>query len=652
MKKITVTASLIAVLMFITIMQAAAQIYYEPNEKASTIWREYGRVKNIEKKEIKKAEKKLLKAIDIDSNFAHPYACIGLIKLKENQFLTKDGAFYYFAKYFEKIKKYPTKNFDIKCYNQGSTRLVGDCGAYIKLERAECLIAAYRLQPELFNPKSDTKNHYSINDLSNLINLCISDFESVRPLIDYYDGRESLINHLVFDLYSLKGEFDFIRGDYASSSQCYKLLIDQLKKDYDKKLLVYDKLYNMFIEIKDKQSASKALMEYLETYRIKIFGERGLQRIYYPNGVTTSNPCYGKKNSSIEFLTKRKQLIALMNENYNLKPNDYEICNINGTAVFCENQNIAISNFSSAHQFWTIYNSNGLLNQYFDENEMTLINRDGFDYSITDELYDFYLKIGKEQGLIWPKFKLIQLVKENVRGTFLNDFFSCGNFTRIYDMKNSQVFCQAKIDSTLTLVFDISNDWRTFNQIPVTFYNSQKQIVTQTSKGVALPKTYNCEKLYLIEKQKYENQQALLMAQQQQQLQEVQRLQQEQNYKETQLRLIEEENVRKQKEIDLVNSKNQQIEKQKELENQKAAKEFMKFMFQSSGSSSGSSSSGSSNSEPTRKCTWCGNTFSKPSYSFYKNYSGSCDIKEYNYNPQAGSYCSQKCANQACSAKD
>lgn len=644
MKKITVTASLIAVLMFMSIMQAAAQIYYEPNEKAYTIWSEYGRVLYIKKNEIKKAEKKLLKAIDIDSNFAHPYACIGLIKLKENQFLTKDGAFYYFAKYFEKIKKYPANKFDIKCYNQES-RLVGDCGGYIKLERAECLIAAYRLQPELFNPKSDTKSEYTINDLSNLINLCISDFESVRPQMAEIRDEIHKINRLVFDLYSLKGEFDFIRGDYSSSSQCYKLLIDELKKDYDKKLLVYDKLYNMFIEIKDKQSASKALIEYLETYRIKSCGER-YYTVYYPNGVTTSNPCYGKKVSSLEFLTKRKQLIALMNENYSLKPNDYEICNINGKAVFCENQNIAISNFSSAHQFWTIYNSNGLLNQYFDENEMTLINRDGFDYSITDELYDFYLKIGNEQGMIWPKFKLIQLVKENVRGTFLNDFFSCGCFVRIYDMKNSQVFCKPKIDSTLTLVIDISNDWRTFNQIPITFYNSQKQIVTQTSKGVALFKAFNCEKLYLIEKQKYENEQALLMAQQQQQQQEVQRLQQEQNYKETQLRLIEEENSRKQKEIDLVNSKNQQIEKQKELESQKAATAFMKYMFQSPSSGSSSSSGGSNNSQPTIwTCKWCSKTMSEGYlHSFH---AGDCSSSD-NPSPYYPRYCSKKCAIEAC----
>ena len=633
MKKITVTFSLIAVLMFMSIMQAAAQIYYEPNEKAYTIWSEYGRVLYIKKNEIKKAEKKLLKAIDIDSNFAHPYACIGLIKLKENQFLTKDGAFYYFAKYFEKIKKYPTNKFDIKCYNKES-RLVGDCGGYIKLERAECLIAAYRLQPELFNPKSDTKSEYTINDLSNLINLCISDFESVRPQMDEIRDEIHKINRLVFDLYSLKGEFDFIRGDYSSSSQCYKLLINQLE-DYDKKLLVYDKLYNMFIEIKDEQSASKALMQYLETYKLK----------------------NGKENSSIEILTKRKQLIALTNENYNLKPNDYEICNINGTAVFCENKNIAISNFSSALKFWTIYNSNGLLvqygllDQYFETAEQYYLTTDDVSYmTITNPLYDFYLKIGKEQGMIWPKYELINndIISQSAWAfaPLIADLANCGCTKRIVDIKDNNVYTLSLRDTSLTVIKSISLDWRTFNQIPVTYYNSQKQIVTQTSKGVALPKTYNCEKLYLIEKQNYENQQALLMAQQQQQLQEVQRLQQEQNYKETQLRLIEEENIRMQKEIDLENSKNQQIEKQKELESQKAATAFMKYMFQSPSSGSSSSSGGSNNSQPTIwTCKWCSKTMSEGYlHSFH---AGDCSSSD-NPSPYYPRYCSKKCAIEAC----
>jgi 5'-3' exonuclease len=151
--------------------------------------------------------------------------------------------------------------------------------------------------------------------------------------------------------------------------------------------------------------------------------------------------------------------------------------------------------------------------------------------------------------------------------------------------------------------------------IPVHYLNQNKEQIYKNKSGEALPPKVAFKKTYTIEKQKYDNEQAILRAQQLQQEAEVRRLQQEQNYRETQLRLIEAENQKKQKEIDLVNAQNKQIENKHALETQKANAIFLNKFLNSSSSSSNknsnsstsqnSSSKSTQNNGPTYECNCC-----------------------------------------------
>jgi hypothetical protein len=593
-----------------------SQLLYIPNNKAKTLC--------YEAKELSdKDEKKLIKAIDIDSNFILPYAMLGQLKMNKRDLISEKGAIYYYSKFLEKEKLYP---IDI---NNNKFKPVE-----VKKNRIECLIAANKFSSECFKSSKNVSCVYSLDELSSFINSSIEDFSSLE---DYYE--KDFKKRVFFDLHSLKGEIDFKIGDFASSAQTYKYIISKLENDNKSKLVVYDKLYSMFLEIGDKESAKNALSEYVTIYSQNF-------------------------SSSIDYLEKKQRLISLINELNNLSSNDYTICNINGKDVFCENHNIAVENFSSALQFWNYY----ILNQNAISNEYTKFRESKghygrwfqkFNLKYVHIIYQFYLEIGKGQGMVWPKFKPLKLKGEHlfeegeIQDKFqsiLRDFIKCDCLPMIYDLndRTMQVIASSKKDSTLTPMITLSNDWRMYNQLSINYYNSKSEIATKTSSGIELGKQYTCEKLYQIEKQNYENQQALIRAQQLQQEAEARRLQQEQNYKETQLRLIEEENTRKQKEIDLVNAKNQQIEKKKELENQKAANEFMKYMFQSAGSSSSSgSNSGSDSHQSSKKCKWCSEAFSGDGFQYTKSTSGSCSVTE----NSIGEYHSRNCATAACQAE-
>ena len=88
-------------------------------------------------------------------------------------------------------------------------------------------------------------------------------------------------------------------------------------------------------------------------------------------------------------------------------------------------------------------------------------------------------------------------------------------------------------------------DWyENLINIPVLFLDGNKKQFFTNKKGQTLPTSTQFKKLYEIEKQNYENEQALIRARQLQQQEEIRRLEQERLNKEAQIRLIEEENER------------------------------------------------------------------------------------------------------------
>ncbi len=636
-----------------TINDVSSQVYYKPNEKAQKIYDEihYDLVtwtlQRKSQKEIEQFEKKLIKCIALDSNFALPYAGLGNISMINQKFLSKTGAFSYYSKYLEKSKKYPFKENDfwsgnsINILSQESINSNdgGNCIIAIKANRLLSLFMGYKMNPEYFNEKKGVNNVVSIDVLSNYIQLCEGDLENMNE--KNYSDIAMWKNY--FDLYTIKGELEFNRGNYSESAMSYKLLIGKLPigSKYNErentinnlKRQVYEKLYNMFISIDDNESALNSLIEFFKI------------------------PFLDSDFNSISFQKKRKEVFRLIGIIHGFNQNSYEICQADGKQVFCQNKNIELDNYTSAIQFLNAYNQNNLLEIIFGKGEITpdVFPKYISSYATVEYIYSFYLQIGKDEGMIWPIYKPMNYQFSAEAKDLFTNLFKCGCVDNLIDFKGDymngfQIFTKSVRDSSLTAIMNVSLDWQMLNKMPLTYFNTQKQVVSQTSKGVALPKAKNCEKLYLIEKQNYENKQALLRAEQLQQEAEVRRLQQEQNYKETQLRLIEEQNIRKQKEIDLVNAKNQQIDKKKELESQKAATAFMKYMFQSP--SSGSSSSGSNNSQPaTKKCQWCPASLSGDSYDYQKYSNGECSSNKWEHCLSCGKYCSQKCAIEACRAE-
>jgi hypothetical protein len=603
--------SIISTLLFATI-NVTAQVYYKPNTKAKEIYDEISSyrfklswLQSETKKSLGQIEKSLIKCIKNDSNFAQPYAALGNIKMLENDFLSKNGAFSYYSKYLEKSKKYPIKE-DCPIYYKPLDRddefNGGGCVNAIKVYRLLSFSMGYNLNPEYFIPKN---GFFSFEELSNYIKLCEDDLENFPEIIQREDN--SKLYQAYFTLYTIKGELEFNQRDYKNSAISYKLLLGKLKNKSENfnekstiKLLkrqVYEKLYNLFISIGDRESALNSLIEF---YKI-------------PFNETDFN--------SINFQKKRKEIFRLINEINGFSPNDYEICQINGKEVFCENKNIELENYSSSVQFLRAYNNNNLLDIIFGIEPNNFDNngiRTGDYYNnfsskaTIKNIYSFYLKTGREEGLIWPKYKTIDYANDLVKEipSLMANLYNCRCFNRLLDVKvdylnGVQIFVASKKDSTLTVRTDVSQDWQILNKMPITYFDFQNQTVTHTSQGLELPKYSKCEKLYLIEKQNYENSQALLLAKRMQQDAEVLKLQQLQNYKETQLRLIEEENRKNEKEIELVNAKTLQVEKSKELEAQKSTNAFMKYVFQSKNNSSQSSSETKNSNQSQKQWVNC-----------------------------------------------
>jgi hypothetical protein len=646
---------LILTIAIISTTSVSSQIYYKPNEKAQEIYNsiKWGltteRLQGESKKEIEKQQKDLLKCLKLDSNFAQPYAALGNIKMLNQEYLTEKGAFYYYSKYLDKAKKYSFKEFNgsvvrlvdndnstsysfsstLRNYtlnfksNKTKSRINNslffkttlkdyDNGEWIeatKDNRIKCLILGYKMNPEYFNTKKGVNSVVTIEELSNYLELCLTDLESLFENHNYRDKSEVYNDY--FNLFTIKGELEFNSGKYPESAMTYKLLIGKLKiglyEDEQRKTIiilkrqVYEKLYNMFMSIGDNESALNSLIEFFKI------------------------PFKDTDFNSISFQKKRKEMFRLFNKLNGLSSDQYQICQLDGKVVFCDNKNIELSNYSSAVQFLRIYNNDNLLQIIF--------GKDGeLSNNTINNVYSFYLNKGKDEGMIWPKYKPMNYDASVVseRPTLLFNLYNCECVTNLIDFKGDyyngfQIYTKSLRDSSLTVIMNVSQDWEMLNKMPITYYNMQKQVVTKTAQGAQLPVSRNCEKLYAIEKQNYENQQALLRAQQLQQEAEVRRLQQEQYYKETQLRLLEQENTKKQKEIDLVNARSQQIEKKQELESQKSANAFMKWMFETpvSRPSSSSASSNSNQNQPQSngpkwECKGCGNI----SYQTEKPWSG------------------------------
>ena len=600
---------IISTLIFASI-NVTAQVYYKPNTKAKEIYDEIPLsqfsitwLQSKTKKSLGQIEKSLIKCIKNDSNFAQPYAALGNIKMLENDFLSKNGAFSYYSKYLEKSKKYPIKEDCPYYHTPFNGNDGGNCIITIKAKRILSFSMGYNLNPEYFIPKN---GFFSFEVLSNYIKFCEDDLESLSENIispNYKDNYNSKLYQAYFNLYTIKGELEFNQREYKNSAITYKLLLGKLKNNsWDSeekstiiklKRQVYEKLYNLFISIGDRESALNSLIEF---YKI-------------PFEETDFN--------SINFQKKRKEIFRLINEINGFSPNDYEICQGNGKEVFCENKNIELENYSSSVQFLRAYNNNNLLDIIFGDEPVTFTNQKEFrtgnyennfsSKATIKNIYSFYLKTGREEGLIWPKYKITDYAGDLVKEipAVVANLYNCGCIKRLIDVKGDylngfQIFEASKKDSTLTVRTDVNQDWQILNKMPITYFDFQNQTVTHTSQGLELNKYSNCEKLYLIEKQNYENSQALLLAKRMQQDAEVLKLQQLQNYKETQLRLIEEENRKNEKEIELVNAKTLQVEKSKELEVQKSTNAFMKYVFQSKNNSSSSSETKNTNQSQQR----------------------------------------------------
>ena len=530
---------LILTIAIISTTSVSSQIYYKPNEKAQEIYNsiKWGltteRLQGESKKEIEKQQKDLLKCLKLDSNFAQPYAALGNIKMLNQEYLTEKGAFYYYSKYLDKAKKYSFKEFNgsvarlvdnenSPSYSFSSTlrnytlnfksnktksginnSLVFkttlkdyDNGEWIeatKDNRIKCLILGYKMNPEYFDTKKGVNSVVTIDKLSNYIELCLTDLESLFENQNYTDKSEVYNDY--FNLFTIKGELEFNSGKYPESAMTYKLLIGKLKigfyDDEQRKTIiilkrqVYEKLYNMFMSIGDNESALNSLIEFFKI------------------------PFKDADFNSISFQKKRKEVFRLLGIINGLYQNTYEICQIDGKQVFCQNKNIELDNYSSAIQFLDVYNQNNLLEIIFGKGEITTGKYPNHisSYASTQYIYTFYLKIGKEEGMIWPKYKSLNYNNDYPVWQRMKDLANCGCMPNIIDVKSTelneiQIFRQSSIDSSLTVVQKfITYDWQMLNNIPTTYYNSQKNIVTQTSRGEQLLAFRSCEKLYLIEKQ-------------------------------------------------------------------------------------------------------------------------------------------------------
>ena len=627
-----------------------AQVFYKTNKKVEKIWlsiphkqkENYTKIVDcynctISKKEWAKTTKKLKKCIELDSNFADSYALLGNIKMINLDFLSQDGALYYYTKCLAVEKKFPSDRLNINgkgiYFNSQMSNPEDGKGEDdiidIQHNRVKSLIMGYNQNPEKFNPKKWNSKELTVQQMFEYFHQCEEDIQN----IEVEDPNRKLDHQELFDFYLTKGEFEFNNGNYDQSVVSFKYLMSILKEykyQGDKQLArkLCEKMYSLSISIGDNEAALQSLVEF---YKI---------------------PFSEEEFNSMIFLKKRKEIIRLINVINNLE-NNYEICQQNNKEVFCDNKNIRLNNYSSTVQFLRLYNQYDILKNvfsfslgtYHDLNyliEYGLISPDVKEEpkreELLDPVYSFYKEFGKNYGMVWPKYKVVGIdsdYKESTNPLVLNLFY-CDCFRSIIDITNDNIYLSSKSDSTLTAVINIKDcysDWTMLNNIPVSFFDKHNNVVYKSSSGEKLANRTYCEKLYLIEKQNYENQQALLRAKQLQQEEEVRRLQQEQLYKETQLRILEEENNRKQKEIDLINAQNQQIEKKNELNHSKPQNK--------------------SNKKETMQCEWCPRTFNGEGYDYEIDFKACKGYKHFSsplFNSH-GKFCSEKCALESCQSK-
>jgi hypothetical protein len=592
---------------------------------------------------------KLKWAIKLDSNYSIPYYKLAKYYKEKRNYLTNKGSIYYYYKFFEVNKRFPV-SIGMNTDYEVNERIPGELITSITL--------AFQQNPEFF--KGESK---------------LSDFSKseLKKIID-----EVAVKAYSYDLYMLKAQLDFDNNDLDAYLTTCKVILDKNKdfKSYSEHqkitLQVYDDMVNKFLKIGDTLSASQALNENLKIYK-------------------------EEEKNNLEYRNKQKQLIALLSYLNNISDDKYYICSSNGIEVFCRNKNVRIANYSSALKFWNVYfQENSIFfdmliknNEYFKNTYFNNWQRYfGFKYEYISQLYDFYLKKGKELGMIWPLFNP-QLLSSKYFGDsygILNDVIKSelSRNRNIYDLvilsnfnpnvslfsaidedpQEITIFAQQEVNNSqkignckyLTIggneyrssdsvfVFDISisypNPSKNLLDIPVSYFDQNKTQYYVNKEGKTLPTKISFKKLYEIEKQNYENEQAQLRAKQFQQEAEVRRLQEEQKYRETQLRLIEEENERKQKEIDLQNAQNKQLEYKRYAEYQK--------ILRKNNNINNSSGTMNNTKSPKRSCNACSNSFDGVGYHYHYDSSGCKAYKGGTFSNGDGKYCSLKCAENAC----
>jgi hypothetical protein len=579
---------------------------------------------------------KLKWAIKLDSNYSIPYYKLAKYYKEKRNYLTNKGSIYYYYKFFEVNKRFPV-SIGMNTDYEVNERIPGELITSITL--------AFQQNPEFF--KGESK---------------LSDFSKseLKKIID-----EVAVKAYSYDLYMLKAQLDFDNNDLDAYLTTCKVILDKNKdfKSYSEHqkitLQVYDDMVNKFLKIGDTLSASQALNENLKIYK-------------------------EEEKNNLEYRNKQKQLIALLSYLNNISDDKYDICSSNGIEVFCRNKNVRIANYSSALKFWNVYfQENSIFykdfNDFFNTTDKSKflqlykyvpnrynVQDDGFKIDYIPYIYEFYLAKGKELGMIWPLYgaeNLLEkyfedrsnthwiferIIKTDLHGK--NDIYDV-EFIMNSDMNSTSgnkynlIFGKSGYVSDSVMRYEIiflpRLDWyENLINIPVLFLDGNKKQFFTNKKGQTLATSTQFKKLYEIEKQNYENEQAQLRAKQLQQEAEVRRLQEEQKYRETQLRLIEEENERKQKEIDLQNAQNKQLEYKRDAEYQK--------ILRKNNNINNSSGTMNNTKSPKRSCNACSNSFDGVGYHYHYDSSGCKAYKGGTFSNGDGKYCSLKCAENAC----
>lgn len=501
---------------------------------------------------------KLKLAIKLDSTLARSYYYLANYYQNKENYLTNKGSIYYYYKFLDVDKRFPSNLFS---YDYEIKELVE--------KRLVAVTSAYNKNPEFF--KNDNKlSDFTKSELIKIVNECINDIEK-HDLNNGYGG----LSHTTFKTYMLKAQLDYDKNDIDSYLTTCKVILDKTKgKTFNEefRLELYDDMIKKLLKIGDTMSASLALNENLKEYKLK-------------------------ERNNLDYRNKEKQLITLLNYKNNIHNDKYDVCSSDANIVFCRNKNIRIANYSSALKFWnTYFQENSIFFDNLIENDGTLKNvyhynmqrYFGFKYEYIPILYNFYLTKGKELGMIWPLYGGFQrLIPEYFWGENLQKLIEVeltNSLSNVYDIiflettnvyqqrintiSSSNRFTTDKLGvSDSVVVADIfleyPETYKHLLNVPVKYFDGNKKQIFTNGKGQTLPSSTSFKKFHEIEKQRYENEQALNKARQVQQQEELKRLEQERLNRETQIRLIEEENERKQKEIDLVNAENKQIENNK-----------------------------------------------------------------------------------------